>query len=38
MQEAQKVPFLIGAERECNKPQQKSLIPGPGAYIDINNP
>lgn len=37
-EEATHVPFNTGSERECNKTTSKSLLPGPGAYIDINNP
>lgn len=38
MEEAVKVPFGSSNERECNKKVSKSQMPGPGAYIDINNP
>jgi hypothetical protein len=32
-----RVPFNCGDERGCNK-KVKGLAPGPGTYIDINNP
>jgi len=36
--EAVKVPFSSGEERDWNKKKQKQVAPGPGSYIDINNP
>ena len=38
IEESSNIPFGTGAERACNKKQLKSQIPGPGTYIDINNP
>ncbi len=38
MEETVKIPFNSSDERGCNKPDQTSQAPGPGAYIDINNP
>lgn len=33
------VPFGSSEERSCLKKQNnKQVVPGPGAYIDINNP
>lgn len=37
MEEAVHIPFNSSNERECNK-KIKNIIPGPGSYIDINNP
>ena len=38
-EETAKVPFNISDERDCNKVNVKqAMLPGPGAYIDINNP
>lgn len=31
-------PFNSTNERECNKKKAASNVPGPGTYIDINNP
>ena len=36
--ETVKVPFNISDQRDCIRPLMKSNMPGPGAYIDINNP
>ncbi len=36
-EETVKVPFNSSSERECHK-DQATLAPGPGTYIDINNP
>ena len=36
-QESLKVPFGISDERDCNK-KDKPSNPGPGTYIDVNNP
>ena len=38
MEETVKVPFNSSDERDCNKSAIASAAPGPGAYIDINNP
>ena len=38
MEETVKVPFNSSDERVCNKPAIGSIAPGPGTYIDINNP
>ena len=38
MEETVKVPFNSSDERNCNKPTNAAMAPGPGAYIDINNP
>ena len=38
MEETVKVPFNSSDERTCNKPLNTATAPGPGAYIDINNP
>jgi hypothetical protein len=39
MEETLHVPFSSSCERECNRrPNNKHLFPGPGTYIDINNP
>jgi hypothetical protein len=32
------IPFNISCERDCNKKANKIQVPGPGSYIDINNP
>lgn len=37
MEEAVHIPFNSSNERECNK-KIKNIVPGPGSYIDINNP
>lgn len=37
VEETMNVAFNQTAERECNK-KVKSANPGPGTYIDINNP
>jgi hypothetical protein len=38
LEEAVSVPFGSSEERTCNKKPNKNQIPGPGTYIDINNP
>lgn len=38
MEDTLHVPFLAGAERDCNKKGNKQAVPGPGTYIDINIP
>ena len=38
MEETVRVPFMSGGERDCNKKANKHQNPGPGTYIDINNP
>jgi hypothetical protein len=38
-EEAVHVPFGTSEARECNKGLKvKNPVPGPGSYIDINNP
>ena len=32
------IPFGASAERDCNRKAKKHQSPGPGAYIDPNNP
>jgi hypothetical protein len=38
MEEAVHVPFNSSDARDFNKKTNKQVAPGPGAYIDINNP
>jgi len=38
MEEAIKVPFNTGDDRDCNKLKGKEAAPGPGAYINISDP
>jgi hypothetical protein len=38
MEDGVHIPFLQSGERECMKKYSKANSPGPGQYIDINNP
>jgi hypothetical protein len=37
-EETVKIPFGSSEERSFNKKHTKQAVPGPGTYIDINNP
>lgn len=38
LEETVHIPFGTSEERACNKPHPKTLVPGPGTYIDPLNP
>ena len=38
LEETVHIPFGVSEERPCNKKQARSVVPGPGTYIDISNP